>query len=322
VTSPTYFQLLYKDPALTINPTTAGTYSYTFNVIPSGVTLSSLNAKGVMTYRHATNSGCPDGSSINQRMKTEQFFIASFPSQVSSATSSPFSVYIGDDLTSVTSPLKSMYYLISGIYTGNGTVEFQIDADVDTSRVFTLPTVTSPTYFQLLYKDPALTINPTTAGTYSYTFNVIPSGVTLSSLSVKTAMTYQYAPPTCTPTGELYSVVFDTTGSDVDGPSYNSLSWKGSLNTGKVRLKFATAASSTGPWSYLGPEPGCDTVTSTDADWYVPDVDTPMDIGCFSSHEGQRYFRYELQICKATDCTSTAGMTSPTVTDVIINWSP
>lgn len=119
-----------------------------------------------------------------------------------------------------------------------------------------------------------------------------------------------------TPTGDLISAVFDTTGSS-DGPAYNSIMWKGTAGTGKARFQLATSDSSSGPWTYRGG------ASCNDTTWYdAPTADLPVEITCANDyHNDDRYFKYKIQICSNTDC-STSGVTSPVVTDVVVNWAP
>lgn len=120
------------------------------------------------------------------------------------------------------------------------------------------------------------------------------------------------------PTGELTSTVFDTTGS-VDGPAYNSIMWKGSFNsgTGRVRFQLATSDNTSGPWTYVGGS------TCTGSDWYdTSSPDAPVELSCAPAyHNNQRYFRYKIQLCSASNCTS-QGQITPTINEVVVSWSP
>ena len=325
-TTPTPFEIIYKDDSNKINPTSAGSYNYTLNIIvPSGITISGLGAKITTTHRYAPAT-CPDGQPSNEKIKTAEFFVASFDSQISSATSSQFSIYIGDNLAGVTNPVKSAYFTVSGVYTGNGTLQLKIDSDDATAKTYTLPDVSAtPTPFEIIYKDDSNKINPTSAGSYTYTLYITPSGVTISGLGAKVTISHRYKPPTCgggfPATGELTSIVFDT---GTEGAAYNSAYWKGTLggsppNQGKVKFKLATSDSSGGPWTYYGSDG-----TSCGASfWYDPGgADTPIEISCAPQyHNNQRYFRYKIQICSSSDC-STSGAYTPTVEDVVVSWSP
>lgn len=122
--------------------------------------------------------------------------------------------------------------------------------------------------------------------------------------------------------GSLTSSVFDTTA--VSGSAgYNSIMWKGALggagfNEGKVRFQLAAASASTGPWNYFGG------TTCGASDWFDSlNPDNPIELkgsSCFAAWNNKRYMRYKIQIC-SNDCVS-AGSNTPTVEDVIVNWSP
>mgnify|MGYP001594332796 CR=1 FL=1 len=261
------------------------------------------------------------------QIKSTDFFVASSDVSISSATSSPFTIYIGDNLAGVTNPVKSVYFVVSGVYTGSGSLEMKISDDNATSKTFSLPDVgTAPTPFEILYKDDTGKISPVSAGSYNYTLNINPSGVTIYGLGAKINVTHRYKPPACggfPATGELTSMVFDT---GTEGAAYNSVMWKGVLggssqDQGKVRVKIATADSDAGPWDYRGPETTCSTNTASDSDWYVAAADTPLEAGCFANHNNKRYFRYRVQICSSSDC-ATAGSYTPEVQDVVVSWSP
>lgn len=320
VTNPTAFEIIYKDTVPVITPTTSGTFTYTFNIdVGTGLTISGLNAKLLTTYRFVPPA-CQDGTT--QKIKTIEVFVGDSNTQISTQINKSFSLYLGDNISGITNPIKSINFEASGVYTGTGSLELKLDSDAATSRTFTLPNVTDPTPFEILYKDPSNKINPTSSGTYNYTFNVIPSGVTISGFAATVIITYRYIPPTCgvglPATGDLLSAVFDTTAS-ADGPGYNSILWKGSLNAGpgRVRFQLATSANSTGPWNYYGG------ATCTSGDWYDPGApDTAIEITCApANHNNQRYFKYKVQLCSAADCAA-SGTISPRVDDVVISWSP
>jgi hypothetical protein len=330
VSGPKPFEILYKDTSNKINPSTSGGYAYTLNLIPTGVTISGLSVTVTVTYRYAPVS-CDEGSPSNEKVKTVKSLVGVGEAQISSTVNLPFAVYVGDNITGVVSPVKSLYFTITGVYTGNGSLQATIDSDGATSAVFTLPSVSGPTPFEILYKDTTGKISPTSAGSYAYTFNLIPTGVTISGLGIVLNNTYRYKPPSCglPPTGELTSVVFDTTGV-ADGPAYNAFIWKGTFNsgTGKVRFQLATSdcpnaqtnpptCSTSGTWQFKGG------ATCSSGDWYTAtNPDVPVEISCSAlNHNNQRYFKYKVQLCSASDCTS-SGSISPQVLDIGVNWSP
>ncbi len=262
------------------------------------------------------------------RIKTSEHFVASSAAPVSGAFNSSFTFYIGDDLSGVSNPVKSLYFKASGVYTGGGSLSFSLDSDAATTKTFTLPTVSAPTPFEILYKDPSNKISPTSGGSYSYTLNVSPSGVTIYGLGAKLVETHRYKPPACggfPATGELTSRVFDT---GTEGAAYNSVMWEGTLpaNT-KVRFQLATSDCANGAadyptcsaesWNFIGGE------SCSSSAYYEPLVDEAMEIGCFANHNNKRYFRYKAVLCSdaLSGCVA-GGSNTPQITDIVISWSP
>ncbi len=263
-------------------------------------------------------------SEAADQIKTVDFYVFDAIGALSTSTSQDFSVYIGDNLSGVANPVKSAYFSVSGVYTGNGTVTLTLNGT--SSQAFTMPSVASPTYFELLYKDSSGIINPSSAGSYTYNFGINPSGVTIYGTGAQLYLSHRYVPPACgglPATGELVSVVFDSSGSDVVRPTYNSFMWKGSLNggTGRVRFQLATSDSPSGPWNFYGSSDNG--VTCSSGAWYDAGAQAaPVEIFCAGQHHNnQRYFKYKVQLCSNSDCTS-SGSISPQVNDIIVNWSP
>lgn len=108
--------------------------------------------------------------------------------------------------------------------------------------------------------------------------------------------------------GTLTSSVFDTM--RASGATLNSIIWQGSRPSGTdVQFHIASSNSSTGPWTFVGPD-------CTSASHYSPaGPDTPVPI--LRCHINMRYFRY-----RAFLQTNSANTATPTINDVIINWSP
>ncbi|MEI7741594.1 MAG: hypothetical protein WCJ29_03750 [bacterium] len=320
--TPTRFTILYNDPSNTMNPSSSGTYNYTLNIVSSGVSMSGFGVELRLTYEF-TLSSCPDGATANEKIKTVENYAYASPTQITGTVTTPVSIYIGEDISGITGPIKSAFFTITGIYTGSGTYAFTLNGDGASTKTFTFPNVGStPTIFTLKYSDSTGIINPTTSGTYSYSLAMVPSGLTISGLGVLITYTYQHKPPSCggfPPTGEMESTTFDTTGVS-DGPGYNSILWKGALggpsqNVGHVRFQLAASASSTGPWTYVGG------ATCTVSDWFEPTgPDTPIELMCPSFYNNLRYFRYKVQLC-SSDCTA-VGLFTPQVDDVVVSWSP
>ncbi|MDP3902055.1 MAG: hypothetical protein Q8Q21_00520 [bacterium] len=159
------------------------------------------------------------------------------------------------------------------------------------------------------------------AGEYTRYIHLKTNNI-VNLVNAKLTITYtKIIPPTQTGTyvvsGLVYSSIFDT---GTSGAAYNSILWKGSLgtgNTGKVRFQMATSNSSSGPWNYIGGA-GCD-----GSGWFEPAspyANTPAEIKCYPQLNNKRYYRYKVQIC-SNDC-DTGGDYTPTVTDVVVSWSP
>jgi hypothetical protein len=335
VSKPTHFEFLYADPSHSVmQPTSAGNYNYTLDVTPSGVSISNFSAKLSETHRYSSLI-CPDGEPSNQKVKTTESLVVSHPSPLSSPLNSPFSFYIGDDMSGISDPIQSYQFIVSGIYIGGGSLALSINSLSSSTKTFSLPTVTSGTYFEFTYKDSKNILNPQSAGTYNHILNTVPSGITISNYAVKLIVTYKYKPPSCGSfpiKGNLYSPIYDTTGA-YEGPSYNSIMWKGVLggpsqNQGKVRFQLAAShcangaidypSCTVGAWAFVGGS------TCTATDWFDPGAaDTPADIqsySCLSQFNNKRYFRYQIEIC-SDDCLQ-AGNFTPRVDDVIVNWAP
>lgn len=314
------FELLYQDNVSKINPTSAGTYNYTLGItIPASITVYGLGVKVITTYRYAPVS-CDDGQPTAQKIKTVHSFVGSTAGSVSASTPYAFSFYIGDDLSGITNPVKSVNFKITGVVSSVAAITVDLDSDAATSKVFTLPSGASQ--FEILYQDNVSKINPSSAGTYSYTLNVMPNGGgSVTGLAATMMITYRYKPPNCgvgmPVSGELTSNVYDT--AVTDGAAYHSVNWKGQLggagqNEGKVRFQLATSNNAGGPWTYIGG------ATCGAGDYYdATNSSKAVETGC-SGHNNARYYRYKVQIC-SNDC-STAGTNTPTVTDVNVSWAP
>ena len=320
VSRPTDFEFIYSDDSGRINPTSAGSYNRILNVIPSGVTISGLAAKLEMTYQFAPTT-CVDGASSNEKVKTTEFYVIQTDTPFDYSIVNSFNLYIGDDLSGITNPVKSVYFLVSGVYTGSGTLSLATDP-MGPGQDFSLANVAIPTNFNLIYHDTSGRINPTSAGSYVYDLHISPVGVTISNFSVKAILTHRYKPVSCgagyPPYGDLVSAVYDST-ANTAGPAYNSILWKGQLggpsfDQGLVRFQIAAADNSTGPWNFVGG------TTCGSSDWYEASANTAIELGCFSDLNNKRYFKYKIRIC-ADDCIS-GNTVTPQVDDVVVNFSP
>lgn len=115
----------------------------------------------------------------------------------------------------------------------------------------------------------------------------------------------------------LVSSVFDTGISG--GVAINSISWKGSLNNGAVDFQLASSncpngatnppPCDTGNWSYIGPD-------GTSDSYYSGSQNASIPIN-LKHHNNHRYLRYKIFLYSDVGQSQT-----PTVEDVIINYSP
>jgi hypothetical protein len=116
-------------------------------------------------------------------------------------------------------------------------------------------------------------------------------------------------------TGTLDSATFDT--GVASGTELNSVIWQGTLPLGThVGFQFATSSASSGPWNFEGPT-GDSTqyfgYNNTQAGVAIPLV---SNVG-YSLFNGGRYFRYRIILSSGN-----AQNATPTVTQVVVNWSP
>ncbi|MBI5742369.1 MAG: hypothetical protein HZA25_00840, partial [Candidatus Niyogibacteria bacterium] len=156
------------------------------------------------------------------------------------------------------------------------------------------------------------------AANVPYCFRVTNGGSTVNMGYSQSTYAKAVLASGLSPTGTLTSAIFDTTVAD---PAYNSIMWKGDLNSslGKVQFQLATSDSSGGPWTFYGSQGGvCNTTNFYD----TTGSDAPVELSCApTQHNNQQYYKYKIQICSASDCTSN-GTASPIVNDVVVNWSP
>lgn len=173
----------------------------------------------------------------------------------------------------------------------------------------------------------------TASGDYDFIFDARIEGMEVASMSVELITTYQYVPieDTLMPVrGNVGSQIFDT-GAAV-GVGYNALMWRGSLGgpdetEGRVRIQFATSdcpngaenapSCDIGDWEFIGG------ANCSNSDWFEWASDTPLDLqetSCLMEWNDKRYYRYRVELC-SVDC-EVAGMYTPTVTNVFVNYSP
>lgn len=109
----------------------------------------------------------------------------------------------------------------------------------------------------------------------------------------------------------LKSSIFDT--QVTGGAAFNTISWQGVLNGGRVGFQIAVSNNAAGPWNYLGPDGSANTVYETSG----PNAQLPLDQAAAlrRNTNNNRYVRYEIYL-------AWAGSASPQVDDVVISYSP
>ncbi len=139
-----------------------------------------------------------------------------------------------------------------------------------------------------------------------FSFNCVNSGAGGCSPSDYKVKTSSVSTST---SGSLVSSVFDTWA--IGGSAINTIMWQGTQLSGtSVKFQIASSNSAAGPWDYKGPDGSATT-------YYAPantGISTQINL---AYHNNQRYFRYKIFLYS-----DASGTNSPTVTDVIINWSP
>jgi len=117
--------------------------------------------------------------------------------------------------------------------------------------------------------------------------------------------------------GTLISSIFDTT--RTSGANLNSIIWQGTQPANTcVEFQIAVSNTSTGPWEYKG----CDSYdcAATTGSYYgasCPGPNVAIPIYDRAQVKNQRYLRY-----KATLISDVNQTVSPTIEDIILNWSP
>ncbi len=133
-------------------------------------------------------------------------------------------------------------------------------------------------------------------------FDTADSNINYASTTGQITMTAATTTP-----AELVSSILDTGVSN--GAGFNSLLWQGNLGTGGVvKFQIAFSNSSSGPWTYYGP--------TSDTDWYQPNPNVSISFTTTgsASPQNKRYIRYKVNLSTSS--------TTPTINDIIINWSP
>ena len=158
-----------------------------------------------------------------------------------------------------------------------------------------------------------VTISPSTGDFSGWAWNDIVGWISFNCLQPNICGTSDYKVKTVwrnvATSGNLTSSIFDTGASS--GVAINTIMWQGNQPSGtSVKFQIASSNSSSGPWSYFGPD-------GSDTTHYTPtDVNIPVQIN-LAHHSNKRYFRYKIFL--ESNASQTA---SPRVDDVIINYSP
>jgi len=112
--------------------------------------------------------------------------------------------------------------------------------------------------------------------------------------------------------GYLDSSTYDT--GVPGGAELNSVVWQGDFPEGtQVRFQIAASSSPSGPWNFVGYD-GTENTYYPETGFGNPSSSIPLN---YVLHNNQRYFRYRVVLVS-----NAAQTASPTVNDVIINWSP
>lgn len=253
--------------------------------------------------------------------KTIKFFVGqeNNSSPDNAITSFPFSITITDNLPT-SEKFKSVFFEIKGI--ANASPGLVLSASIDqiaqdptlspNLASYNLGAISNNTHFKILYDatnyfNTVPGLNP--PGTFNFVLNLKNVGGSISLWQSKIILTY--TPSKYPPFAELTSPIFDT---ETTGAGYNSLYFIGlkPIDT-RVKFQLATSNSSTGPWTagdFLGPD-------CTFSTYYEPTSDIPEIINCEQNHNNKRYFRYKVRLESNPNRDQT-----PTIYDIIINWSP
>ena len=142
-------------------------------------------------------------------------------------------------------------------------------------------------------------------GWISFNCNNSGIGSTCSVSDYKVVTTL--SPPAPPSPAELTSSIFDTQATG--GAAINTIMWQGDLPSGtEVSFQIASSNSSSGPWDYLGSD-------GTSMTFYEPTGPNIQAKIRRADHNNKRYVRYKVFL-------TAYGGQSPTVDDVIINYSP
>lgn len=256
--------------------------------------------------------------------KTVKFFIIQEKETIADGIeiNKNFTISIAENSPQITSAFIEIKGIATAGAAATGIVNIKLDSNPYV--LYNTEVAATPKKFTVTY-DITSIISPDFPGipdSKNYTLYVKNDNFDTTNLSAKLILTYKYTKSTGTLpiSGSITSSIFDTEINN--GAAYNSIMWKGSLNGGKARLQLATSECSNGAANY----PACDTgswtfkgPTCAGNDYYQGLPDMPYKIKC-PDHNNKRYFRYKITLC--SDNCAVSGFNNPTVTDVIVNWSP
>lgn len=262
------------------------------------------------------------------KTKTSKF--SAFQETTSTASSTilekTFTVYMGESLPLI----KSAFIEIKGLSdtAASQSIDLQIkqqgDAGYSNLQTLTFASPNRSTHFKLRYNVTSFMASRITAsGPYTFVLYLKNNGpAALYALHGRAILTYQFTPPSSggyRASGYVISSTLDTT--NTKGAAPNTIMWQGILPaTSHVKFQFASSncpsghtdppTCTTGTWSFIGP----DGTASTFYEPSGPDVALSFDA---SHHNNKRYFKYKVTLNPTSDLQQT-----PTVNDIILNWSP
>lgn len=305
-----------------------GTYDYTLylkGVSADGTgSFSISSAKLILTYEHS--------SLETDLVKTTKFFVEQKSNNISDGTenSKDFSISISEEQPEI----KSVFIEVSGNAKGGGagTIEISVtDQGLGANYAvynLDLSPLSGKSKFTIFYDAITNIVSSDFPDTKYYTLYFKGTGFDTDLLRAKIIVTYKYSTAIAglPVSGYIISSTIDT--QIVKGAAFNALMWQGNLNGGKVRLQIATSncpggqsdypLCSIGNWGDINtPYAGPDCASAT---YYEPLPDEPATITCANIHNNKRYFRYKAILCSSADC-ATSGLSTPEITDIIVNWS-
>jgi len=162
---------------------------------------------------------------------------------------------------------------------------------------------------QALYTEDRLpTSSVRTAATWTATASTSYNAILAVFSALPGVPTHHYAA-----SGTLDSVVFDTR--DALGAQLNSVLWHGTQPAGtSVGFQIAVSNSSSGPWNFMGPSGDTATYFTGSPGSEIPLEGTTAGYSLFTSYQ---YFRYRVILFS-----NPTGTATPTVNNIIVNWSP